>query len=213
MSVHFEQDEMHLKLQYVLKIAPAWPVQKGVQPFTWPYGPRELIAERKRILEIMALKVKVEKPVDWNHNNTKTGYYMTFQDSFVQDDNAREWLMLDFEASRDWRTLVLKEHLHTFPVGPCGTAELRAKRESDWCASMNIYFGFIKGFLAKTSNNLLEMQALCSELKPETLALVKRCSSYEELDRSMLMMKPEPTAEGFPFRAPNDPVETPQTQH
>lgn len=212
MSVHFEQDEMQLKLQYVLKIAPAWPVE-CVQPFTWPYGPRELIAERKKVAEIMLLRAKVEKPVDHNGNPTKTGYPMSFQNAFVTDDYARTYQMLDVEAFRDWRSLLVKEHLHTFPVGPSGTAERRAKRESDWCASMNVYYGWIKGLLAQTSNNLLEMQALCSELKPETLALVKRCSSYEELDRSMLMMKPEPTAEGFPFRAPNDPVETPQTQH
>ena len=43
------------------------------------------------------------------------------------------------------------------------------------------------------------MEALCSELKSETLSLVKHCSSYEEFDRSMFMMKPESKGEGFPF--------------
>jgi len=200
---------MELKLQMAMKLAPAWPAETGVQPFTWPYGPRELIAERKRVAEIMTLRVKVEKPVDWNGHPTITGYPLTFHDAFVPDDDTRTWLMKDIN-SRDWRSLVVEERLNTFPVGPHGTAERRAKRESDWSASMNLYYGWIKGFLGQTSNNLLEMQALCSELKPETLALVKRCSSYEELDRSMMMMKQEPTAEGFPFTAPNDPVQTPK---
>ena len=210
MSIHFENFDMELKLQMAMKLAPAWPVETGVQPFTWPYGPRELIAERKRVAEIMTLRVKVEKPLDWNGHPTITGYPLSFQDAFVPNDNTRIWLMLEINSFQDWRSLVVKQRLDTFPVGPSGTAERRAKRESDWCAEMNVYYGWIKGFLAQTSNNLLEMQALCSELKPETLALVKRCSSYEELDRSMMMMKPEPTAEGFPFTAPNDPVQTPK---
>jgi hypothetical protein len=210
MSIYFENFETELKLQMAMKLAPAWPDETGVQPFTWPYGPRELIAERKKVCEIMVLRAKVEKPVDHGGNPTKTGYPLSFQDAFVPNDNTRTSLMLEINSFQDWRSLVVKQRLDTFPVGPSGTAERRAKRESDWCAEMNVYYGWIKGFLGQTSNNLLEMQALCSELKPETLALVKRCSNYEELDRSMMMMKPHPTAEGFPFTAPNDPVQTPK---
>lgn len=194
------EDEMQCKLQMALHLAPAWPVV-AVQPFTWPYGPRELIAERKRILEIMALRVKVEKPVDWNGNPTMTGYPMSFQDAFMQDQHAREWMMEEIENFRDWRSLTVKQHLHTFPVGPSGTAELRAKRHADWGASMSVAYGWTEAFLQQTRNNLLEMQALCSELKPETLALVRRCSSHAELDRSMLLTK-EAKPEGFPFEAP-----------
>ena len=41
-------------------------------------------------------------------------------------------------------------------------------------------------------NRLLEMQALCAELKPETLALVKLCSSPEEIENSMIWsLEPE----------------------
>jgi hypothetical protein len=193
MSMIFESDEMHLKLKMVMTIAPAWPVQK-VHPFTWPYGPRELIAERKRVLEIMALRAKIERPVDHNGKPTQTGYPMSFKDAFIEDDYARSWMMLEIQNFRDWRSVTVKEHLHTFPVGPSGTAELRAKRQADWCASMNVCYGWTQRFLNQTNDNLLEMHALCAELKPETLALVKRCSSYEELDRSMLMMNPEPKA-------------------
>ena len=185
------EEEMQCKLQMTMRLAPVWPVV-AVQPFTCSYGTSELIAERKRILEIMALRVKVEKPVDWNGNPTMTGYPMSFQDAFIQDQHAREWMMEEIENFRDWRSLTVKQHLHTFPVGPSGTAELRAKRQADWCASMNVYYGWTQRFLNQTNDNLLEMHALCAELKPETLTLVKRCSSYEELDRSMLMMNPEP---------------------
>ena len=67
---------------------------------------------------------------------------------------------------------------------------------------MKQYYGWIEGFLRQTNNNLLEMESLCSELRSETLALVKRCRNYEELDRSMLMRKPELNGEGFPFEEP-----------
>ena len=142
----------------------------------------------------MALRVKVENPVDWNGKPTKTGYPLSFKDAFVEDDDARVWLMLEIQNFRDWRCEIVKEHLHIFPVGPSGTVNLRAKRQGDWCAQMNVCYGWTQRFLNQTNDNLLEMHALCAELKPETLALVKRCSSYEELDRSMLMMNPEPKA-------------------
>ena len=204
MSMIFEADEMDLKLQMVLKIAPPWPEKPKTHPFAWPYGPHELIAERNRVAQIMVLRVKVEKPMDHNGSPTKYGYPMSFKDAFMQDDTDFAYMILEIENYRDWRSLTVKEHLHTFPVGPSGTAEIRARRERDWCASMNFYYNLTEAVLQKIRNNLLEMYALCSELKPETLALVKRCSSYEQLDRSMLMMNPEPKAEGFAFEAPRE---------
>ena len=213
MSMIFEADEMDQKLQMVLKIAPPWPNKPKAQPFAWPHGPHELIAERNRVAQIMALRVKVEKPMDHNGTPTKYGYPMSFKDAFMQDNSDLALMILEIENFRDWRSLTVKEHLHTFPVGPSGTAEIRARRERDWCASMNFYYNLTEAVLQKIRNNLLEMYALCSELKPETLALVKRCSSYEQLDRSMLMMNPEPKAEGFPFEAPRGLSETPQEPH
>lgn len=198
------QKEVESKLEAALAVAPPWPEKKHPQPFTWPHGTRELITERERILEIMALRVKVEKPVDWNGNPTKTGYPMSFEDAFMENDTARVWLMLEIEDYRDWRTLAVGDNLNSFPDGPSGTAELKKKRLADWCESMNVAYGRTQNFLQESSVNLLKMQALCSELKPETLALVKRCSSYEQLDRSMLMMNPEPKAEGFAFEAPRE---------
>ena len=46
----------------------------SVHPFTWSYGPHELIVEHKRVGEIMVIRTNVEKPVDWNGHPTKTGY-------------------------------------------------------------------------------------------------------------------------------------------
>ena len=201
------QEEMEKKLEAALAVAPPWPKKTRPQPFSWPYGPRELIAERKRVVEIMALRAKVEKPVDWNGAPTKTGYPMSFQDAFIRDDNHRTWLMLEIQGFRDWRKLAVRENLGSFPDGPSGTAELKRKREADWCASMNVVYGMMEGLLQQSVNYLVEMQALCAELKPETLALAKRCASYEQLDRSMLMMKPEdaePKTGGFPFEAPRE---------
>ena len=150
----------------------------------------------------MVMWGKVEKLVDWNRHPTVTGYPLSFQDAFVEDDQTRTWVMRDVKFFRDWRTVVVEESLDSFPVGPSGTVEHRAKRELEWCKGMEQVYGWIKGFLQQTNNNLLEMLTLCSEVKPETLALVKRYCRYEDLDRSMLMMKPEPRSEGFPFEEP-----------
>lgn len=200
------------KLQMALGLAPAWPAGPSVQPFTWPYGPRELIAERQRVREILLLRAKVEKPAGyWNCNLTKTGYELSFQETFVQDDHARVTLMKQIESSRDWRSEIVKERLDTFPVLPVSpnptTAfptgrhpgsyvclQMKAEAEhaqasAEWCVSINATYGWTLGFLQQTSDNLLGMQALCSELKPETLGLVRRCDTPEELDRSMLMMQ------------------------
>lgn len=185
-------DEEHqLKLKMAMSLAPPWPEEGDVQPFTWSYGPRELIAERKKVAEIMVLQGKVQNPVDWNRNATVTGYPLSFKDAFVEDDSASTYLMRDVRYFRNWREVLVKEHLDKFPVGPSGTAERKAQRELQYCDVMKQYYGWIEGFLRQTNNNLLEMEALCSELRPETLALVKRCRNYEELDRSMLMRKPE----------------------
>ena len=109
----------------------------------------------------------------------------------MEDNSASTYLMRDVRYFRNWREVLVKEHLDKFPDGPSGTAERKAQRELQYCDVMKLYYGWIEGFLRQTNNNLLEMEALCSELRPETLALVKRCRNYEELDRSMLMRKPE----------------------
>ena len=199
------------KLQMAMGLAPVWPAGPDVQPFTWPYGPRELIAERKRVREILALRTKVENGVDWDCKLTKTGYQLSFQETFVQDDFARVTLMKQIESSRDWRSEIVKQRLDTFPVSKVSPNDMcsafattdntyakrvqwkaeaeHAQASAEWCVSMNAMYGWTLGLLQQTRDNLLEMQALCSELKPETLGLVRRCDTPEELDRSMLMME------------------------
>ena len=183
------QEDTQNRLEMALSIAPPWPAQKHTQKFMFPYEPDELIKERETVAQIMALREKVERPVDCKGFPTKTGYPLSFQDAFIKDHYDRVWLMLAIENYRDWRTIAVADNLNSFPAGPSGTAELKKKRQADWCASMNVAYGLTQKYLQESSDNLVKLQALCSKLKPETLALVRRCSSYEELDRSMLMMR------------------------
>ena len=53
------EEETQLKLKIAMSLAPPWSEEGGVQPFTWSYGPRELIVERKKLAEIMVLWGKV----------------------------------------------------------------------------------------------------------------------------------------------------------
>ena len=169
------------KLQMAMSVAPAWPVVAEIfHCFTWAYGARELLAERKRVREIETLRMKVEKPLDvdgW-------GVPMGFQESFIDSPEARRTFMDKVQLYREtlWRRDVVKKSLDRFPFKK-GTTDM-AMRE--WCATIKNSYTIATLAFPGIMERLLEMQALCEELKPETLALARRCSSHEELEHSML---------------------------
>jgi hypothetical protein len=189
------------KLQMAMSVAPAWPVvAESVQPFTFPYGARELLAERKRVREIENLRVKVEKPFDCNNVQSIWGVPMSFQESFIDSHEARLRFMDKAELYREtlWRRDVVKRTLDRFPLKN-GTAD-RAMLE--WCETIKNSHNTAKAIFPGIMERLLEMQALCEELKPETLELARRCSSQEELYRSMIMMQEAPGGNGL-FATPH----------
>ena len=208
--------EMECRLQTALDLAPAWPVVR-VHAFTWTHGPGELIAERKRVCAIMELWAKVEKP--FKETGFGVGGHIvaivipvSFQEAFVEDDEARKALMHRINSFRDWRAQVVWSLLASFPVGPSGTTERKFRRETEWCEQMTVWYKIIQALLRATWNNLLEMQALCAQLKPETLALARRCASHVEMDQSMVWMQAtQAKGEGFAFEDPRGFLQTPQT--
>ena len=180
------------KLQMAMSVAPAWPVvAESVQAFTWAYGAREMIAERKRVREIEKLRVQVEKPFD---SETVWGVPMSFQESFIDSHEARLTFMEKVKAYSEtlWRRKVVQKTLDKFPFTSHGSG---ARAMLEWCETVKGPQNMAKAMLCTLMDRLLEMQALGEELRPETLALARRCSSHEELDRSMLWMQEAPESE------------------
>jgi hypothetical protein len=180
---------------------PELPVrEKNVQSFAWPYGARELIADRKRVSEILALRAKVEceKLVDYNgkmypNMNGFLGLPIGFHEAFVGSDAERARLIkrLDMLYDTQWKSDIVALHLQSFPeakdVRGSWSLESRRAQWGDQIAKGH-YYNIAKVMLVQHRESLLQMQALCEELKPETRELVMRCTHFEQLELSMLSM-------------------------
>jgi hypothetical protein len=147
-----------------------WPVKmlptrdEQVQPFVWPYGAQKMIAERKLVREI--LELGKELPV-WGHT-------LSFHDSFIETDSMRvdllDRLYILFNAHSKKSAA---EHLFSNSFGRFNER-------------MTAMYRMYESALNAVDDKLLQMQAMYEELKPETRDLVNRCTSHEQLDKSML---------------------------
>ena len=190
-----------MTLQQALVCVPELPArEKNVQSFAWTYGARELIADRKRVSEILALRAKVEceKLVDCNGKmdprfNGFLGLPIGFHEAFVGSDAERARLIkrLDMLYDTQWKSDIVALHLQSFPeakdVRGSWSLESRRAQWGDQIAKGH-YYSIAKVMLVQHRESLLQMQALCEELKPETRDLVTRCTHFEQLELSMLSM-------------------------
>ncbi len=188
-----------IELQQAFACVPDLPArEKNVQSFVWPYGARELIAERKRVSEILALRAKVEceklmenGKLDRNLNGF-LGMPIGFHEAFVGSNEERVRLMdrLHILYDSQWKGHIVAQHLQTFPRAndARGSWSLESRRVQ-WAAQVgqSHYYNLAKAKLAEHRESLLQMQALCEELKPETRELVTRCTHFEQLYLSMVM--------------------------
>ena len=62
----------------------------SIQPFRWEYGARELVAEMKRVSQILSLRAKLEKPTDIKDY---LAFPMSFQEAFIDSDAMRNGLI------------------------------------------------------------------------------------------------------------------------
>ena len=193
--------EREIKLQAALESAPALAAREAkVKVFVWPHGARELIAERKRVREIIVLRAKVERVYAVDHKGDYLdifwggflGMPVSFHEAFVHSDIARRDLMhrLDVMYCSKWKSDIVAMHLPSFPDdASTGHRHLETleQRRAKWVEGMKSYYAMAPRMLAEHQESLLLMQALCDELKSETRELVTRCTNYEELDQSMVM--------------------------
>ena len=181
-----------MTLQQALVCVPELPArEKNVQSFAWGYGARELIAERKRVSEILALRAKVECVLVDHTLNGFCGMPVSFHEAFVGSNAERARLMerLDMLYDTQWKSDIVALHLQSFPeardVRGSWSLESRRAQWGDQIAK-GPHYNIAKGKFAEHRESLLQMQALCEELKPETCELVKCCTHSEQLELSML---------------------------
>jgi hypothetical protein len=189
-----EERERQFRLQLAMQVAPPWPLREdSVVPFAWPYSTGHLIVERKRVCEILALRAKVENVTIGDAASAfNLGVPIAFHEVFVCSHDQRRILTERVYKYYDtyWKPSMVSMHLQSFPE----TTHFRNERAlqsalSNWSVRVSSGYDTAAHVMTRHIETLLQMQALCEKLTPETRELVSRCSSYEELDRSMLTMQ------------------------
>jgi hypothetical protein len=206
-----KERERQFRLQLAMQVAPPWPVREdSVVPFAWPFTARDLIAERKRVCEILALRATVENVRIGDSNAFILGVPVSFHEAFVCSHGQRLMLTKRVHKHYDtyWKPAIVSMYLESFPdTAPkrFGNEAALEKAMSNWSAGVASYYGMGASLMTRHIEALLQMQALSEELTPETRELVTRCSSFEQLDRSMLAMESMQEAmalqQGFTFNA------------
>ena len=143
-----------------------------LQTFSWPYDTGALIDELQRLSEIADLLEKVQEPTEL------AGYFavpMHFQDAFI---DSHEFLvqLLD-RVTLSWNNSA-QEQIIILHQGKNMENEVLSPKTAN-----NIF--------KRTRERLLRMRSLYEQLKPETQDLVHRCSSFLQIENSMLAQKKE----------------------
>jgi hypothetical protein len=155
-----------------------------VQSFAWPYDTAALIEELQHISEICDLYEKVQEPTEL------AGYFavpMHFQDAFI---DSHEFLvdLLD-RVTLSWNNSA-QEQIIILHQG------LNSENQVVSQKTANVIF-------KRTRERLLRMRCLYEKLKAETQALTQRCSSFLQIENSMLAQKEAPaqhSVHSMPFQ-------------
>lgn len=157
--------------QCKMNTSDGWPVKRmsGDYPaFAFPYGARALMAERERVGKVLELTMLMNYGFHLGGNQEPVFKVpLSFQEGFVRNDTERITLL---DRVRTYHNFNWKQEVFARPSinSPDGGTTRTEKQ------------------YAKLINNLLELQALTEELKPETLALISSCASAHELQQAML---------------------------
>ena len=155
-----------------------------LQSFAWPYDTAALIEELQHISEICDLYENVQEPTEL------AGYFavpMHFQDAFI---DSHEFLvdLLD-RVTLSWNNSA-QEQIIILHQG------LNSENQVVSQTKANAIF-------KRTRERLLRMRCLYEKLKPETQDLVQRCSSFLQIENSMLAQKKAPvqqSRDSMPFQ-------------
>jgi hypothetical protein len=137
--------------------------------YPWPYGARALIAEREKVEKVFVMRLQMINGWQYGPIGPIFMVPLTFKEAFVRNDTERITLT---DRIRTYHNFNWKRD-----VSACKRPDVN-RGEAGLTASDRHY--------AMLIDNLLEMQALTEELKPETLELVHACQNTYELQQAML---------------------------
>lgn len=156
-----------------------WPVKvlsATGTPYPWPYGTRALISERELVQHMHNLSESFKYGYRLNHYVNDDRIFtvpLSFEDCFIDSHDQRVILMdrvrtfYNFNWKRD--AVAQNKNVAKFAQEQI----LQFKRYAD-------------DIFKKLMENLMLLQALTEELKPETRAVTQQCTSFEQLHRCML---------------------------
>ena len=147
----------------------------------WPHGTRALMADRKRVQEIQWLQSLFEHGLFMNH--TDAGIFkcpLSFEEAFVSSDAERIALIARLHTcyNLNWKREATELTARAQPIIVHNNEQqiLGLKREAD-------------KLFAKYIEDVVLLQALTEELRPETRELINDCTDFQQLLRRMLHAK------------------------
>lgn len=154
-----------------------WPVKvlsATGTPYPWPYGTRALISERELVQHMHNLSESFKYGYRLNHYVNDDRIFtvpLSFEDCFIDSHDQRVILMdrvrtfYNFNWKRDAVAHAVKTRHQNLL--------LSFKQQAD-------------DIFKKLMENLMLLQALTEELNPQTRAVARQCTSFEQLHRCML---------------------------
>jgi hypothetical protein len=157
----------------IMNTSDGWPVKRMSGEnlaFAFPYGARALQAERAKVQKVLDLSGQIDHGFNLGGNeNPVFKVPLSLHEGFVRNDAERIWLA---DRVRNWHNCHWKKDVFARPSININYKDGGSTRTEKHYATL--------------MDNLIEMQALTHELKPETLALISSCQSEHELQQAML---------------------------
>jgi hypothetical protein len=155
--------------------------------YGWPHGMSALIAERQRVSEIQALHAGFHVG-HWVSHDPKQNYFkldVSFEEAFVGCDADR--IALKDRVTRYYNCDWQREATDRVQVRLANGSSLNFTDGQQQHFAQLVHQAEQR--FRKLMEDLLLLQGLTSELKPQTRGLIKRCTSHEQLLACMLNAK------------------------
>lgn len=157
-----------------------------LQPYAWTYGPAALIDERGMVNKILEIAHSIRMPsLKWpclasyysNNGIGLLGMMLSPEDAFVDSDEKRNMLVdrVHHYFNVDWKMEV--------QAMTCNTSENMANRKS----VRSMHYHLTEEHLYETVDKIDRLYSLFETLKPETVDLIRRCKTTNDVRRSMLV--------------------------
>lgn len=177
--------EQHADMQWPAKPIPSF--DATLQTYPWPYGSDELLKERSIVRQILEIGHSIRMPnLKWTgllclHTPPGIGLLgmpISVEEAFIDSDGKRN--MLVDRAHEHFNTSWKLEVLALIKKITDGCDETTRQRQHF------LLYERTEEHLYATVDNIDKLRSLFDRLKPETIALVFRCNTTNEIRRAMV---------------------------